>query len=69
VLASMGATVVRSVLSSRVCVESGSVLEESVVLPGARVGRDCQLHRVIVDAGVTSPTAPGSGMRMDAYNF
>jgi glucose-1-phosphate adenylyltransferase len=50
-----GATVVRSVLSSRVCVESGSVLEESVVLPGARVGRDCHLHRVIVDAGVTVP--------------
>jgi len=30
-------------------------LEESVVLPGARIGANCTLRRVIVDGGVSIP--------------
>lgn len=46
------ATVTRSVLSPNVRIGDGTVLDESVVLPGARIGANCRLRRVIVDAGV-----------------
>jgi glucose-1-phosphate adenylyltransferase len=47
-----GATVTNSVLAGNVSVDEGSVLDEVVVLPGARIGTNCKLRRVIVDAGV-----------------
>src|SRR5690606_38304359 len=44
-------TVVRSVLAPGVLVGEESMVEESVVLPGARIGAGCRLRRVIVDRG------------------
>ncbi len=47
-----GAQVTNSVLSSRVQVAEGSIIDQTVVLPGARIGSNCRLRRVIVDAGM-----------------
>jgi glucose-1-phosphate adenylyltransferase len=48
-------TVTRSVLSTGVRVGEGSLLEEVVALPGARIGAGCKLRRVIVDSNVEVP--------------
>jgi glucose-1-phosphate adenylyltransferase len=48
-------TVTRSVLSTNVRVGDGTLLDESVVLPNARIGANCRLRRVIIDAGVEVP--------------
>lgn len=50
-----GATVTNTVLCSNVRVADGSFLDEAIVLPGARIGANCKLRRVIVDAGVEIP--------------
>jgi glucose-1-phosphate adenylyltransferase len=50
-----GATVQRSVISSDVHVGAGSVVEDSILLPGARVGADCLIRRTIVDEGTVLP--------------
>jgi glucose-1-phosphate adenylyltransferase len=44
--------VTRSVLSSNVRVGDGSLLDEVVVLPGARIGSGCKLRRCIIDSNV-----------------
>jgi glucose-1-phosphate adenylyltransferase len=49
------ASVTRSVLSTNVRVGDGTVLDETVVLPNARIGANCRLRRVIVDSGVEVP--------------
>jgi glucose-1-phosphate adenylyltransferase len=46
-----GASVRRSLLFSNCRVHSGSVIEESVVLPGVEIGRNCHIRRAIIDAG------------------
>lgn len=56
-----GATVTNSVLASNVHVAEGALLDESVVLPGARIGTHCKLRRVIIDAGVTIPDGVSVG--------
>jgi glucose-1-phosphate adenylyltransferase len=48
-------TVTRSVLSTCVRVGDGSMLDEAVVLPNARIGANCRLRRVIIDSGVEVP--------------
>lgn len=50
-----GATVRRSVLFSGVHLHSYSRVEESVLLPGADVGRKCRLRKVVVDEGCRIP--------------
>jgi glucose-1-phosphate adenylyltransferase len=50
-----GALVRRSILFHSVRVGEGSTVEDSVVLPGARIGRDVRLRRVIVDKGCVLP--------------
>jgi glucose-1-phosphate adenylyltransferase len=50
-----GATVVRSVLFSKVRVGDASVVEDSLLLPGVVVGRGVTLRRVIVDTGCVVP--------------
>jgi glucose-1-phosphate adenylyltransferase len=45
-----GASVDCSVLGAGVTIEPDCVLEEAVVLPGARIAAGCRLRRVIVDA-------------------
>lgn len=49
------ASVRGSVLSSGVCIGSGSQIDASVLLPGAVLGRQVQLRRVIVDEGCSLP--------------
>lgn len=46
-----GATVRHSLLFSYVNVEQGSVVEDSVLLAGVKVGRNCRIRRAVVDAG------------------
>jgi len=50
-----GSTIRRSVLFSRVRINSYCQLEEAVLLPGVEVGRHARLRRVIVDRGVIIP--------------
>jgi glucose-1-phosphate adenylyltransferase len=45
-----GASVECSVLGARATIDADCVLEEAVVLPGARIAAGCRLRRVIVDA-------------------
>jgi len=58
-----GAAVTNSVLSSNVRIGEGSSLDEAVVLPGARIGANCCLRRVIIDADTQIPdgTSVGAG--------
>jgi glucose-1-phosphate adenylyltransferase len=49
------ATVMRSVLSTNSRVGNDSLLDEVVLLPGARVGAGCKLRRVIVDSNYEVP--------------
>ena len=48
-------TVTRCVLSTNARVGDGALLDEAVVLPGARIGAGCKLRRVIVDSNVEVP--------------
>ena len=50
-----GGLVRHSVLSPSVHVNSCSVIDDSVVLPGAQIGRHCRLQKVIVEAGCIVP--------------
>ena len=50
-----GATVRNCVLSSDVRIDEATLIEESVVLPGARIGAHCKLQRVVIDAGMRVP--------------
>lgn len=50
-----GVAILRSVLSSGVQVGAGSVIEDSILLPGACVGADCHIRRAIVDEGFELP--------------
>jgi glucose-1-phosphate adenylyltransferase len=59
-----GATVKRSILFNGVHVGTGSVVEDSVLLPGARVGARCRLRRVVIDEGVQ--VACGTSLGGDA---
>ena len=58
-----GAAVTNSVLSSNVRIGEGSSVAEAVVLPGARIGSNCRLRRVIIDEGMEVPdgTVVGAG--------
>lgn len=50
-----GAEVRSSVLFVDVTVEAGSLVEESLLLPGVRVGRNCRLRRCVIDEGCVIP--------------
>jgi glucose-1-phosphate adenylyltransferase len=56
-----GATVTNSVLAGNVHVEEGTFLDEVVALPGARIGANCKLRRVIIDAGLEVPDGTLAG--------
>jgi glucose-1-phosphate adenylyltransferase len=47
--------VTNSVLSSNVHVGEDSIVDEAVVLPGARIGASCRLRRLVIDAGMEVP--------------
>lgn len=50
-----GSEVRRSVLFSDVQVHSYSIIQESVILPGASIGRHCRLRKVIIDENCQIP--------------
>lgn len=55
-----GATVRESILFSRVLVEECSEIYRSVILPNVQIGRNCVVHKAIVDEGSIIP----HGMRI-----
>jgi glucose-1-phosphate adenylyltransferase len=59
----IGGTVRRSILSSRVRVEEGAVVEDSLLFDSVTVGAGAALRRCIVDKGVRIP--PGESVGLD----
>jgi glucose-1-phosphate adenylyltransferase len=66
-----GATVRHSLLFSNVRVNSYSVLQDVVVLPNVRIGRDCRVTRAVIDKGCVLPegTVIGEDPEADAERF
>jgi glucose-1-phosphate adenylyltransferase len=62
-----GATVRRSVLFPKVRVSPCSEISESVILPGAAIGRHCHLRGVIVDSGCRIPDGTVIDRSMHRY--
>jgi glucose-1-phosphate adenylyltransferase len=57
-----GAVVRRSVLFSKTRVAEGSVIEDSLMLPNARAGRDVRLQRVVIDKHCVLPDGFHAGL-------
>jgi len=66
-----GATVQRSVLFVRACVDAGSIVEDSLLLPNASIGRGCRIRKAIIDAGCVVPDGMSIGIDpiSDAQHF
>jgi glucose-1-phosphate adenylyltransferase len=66
-----GAEVRESLLFSDVHVEERSLVQASVVLPHVSVGRNCVIHRAIIDEGCVIPDGTRIGMDLaaDARRF
>lgn len=60
----IGAKVIHSILSPDVWVESGAVVEESILLEGSRVGAGAKLRHCIIDKEVSIP--PGETIGWNA---
>jgi glucose-1-phosphate adenylyltransferase len=50
-----GAKVKRSVIFFNTQIETGTYIKESVILPKVRIGKNCNMHRCIVDKGTVIP--------------
>lgn len=61
-----GATMRRSMLFSNARVGHGSVIEDSLLLPGVVVGRNVVLHRTIIDSHCVLPDGINIGVDPDA---
>lgn len=66
-----GGVVRRSLLFSHVTVEVHSRLENAVVLPDVKIGRDCRLNKVVIDEGCDIPdgTVIGEDAAADKERF
>ena len=66
-----GATVRHSLLFSDVWVDEGSRVEDTVVLPHARIGRNCRIARAIINTGcrIADGTVIGEDAAADAERF
>jgi len=66
-----GAKLRRSLLSNLVHVGEGSVIEESILFRGVRVGRNCKLRRAIIDKWTSVPdgTVLGHDLDKDRQRF
>jgi glucose-1-phosphate adenylyltransferase len=60
-----GSTVKRSLLFSKVKVDSYCTIEEAVILPGAIIGRGCQIRKVIIDRSCVIPDGLEIGIDHD----
>lgn len=61
-----GARIERSVLFVSSRVDDRTVMEESLLLPGASVGRNCRIRRAIIDAGCKVPDGMVIGENREA---
>jgi glucose-1-phosphate adenylyltransferase len=66
-----GATVRESLLFVSVKVDERSDVYRSVLLPNVRIGKDCRIHRAIIDEGCVVPdgTVIGSDPEVDARDY
>jgi glucose-1-phosphate adenylyltransferase len=66
-----GGSVVRSVISPMVRVNSYSTIEESVLMEGVNIGRHCRIRKAIIDKGVHVPpnTSIGFDPEEDGRRF
>jgi glucose-1-phosphate adenylyltransferase len=66
-----GSSVRHSLLFSSVRVNSYSLLQDSVILPNCTIGRYCEVHKAVLDEGVTLPdgTIIGKNRAEDARRF
>jgi glucose-1-phosphate adenylyltransferase len=66
-----GAQVRESLLFSDVHVEERSIVQASIVLPHVSIGRNCMIHRAIIDEGCVIPddTRIGMDLAADAQRF
>src|SRR5690625_5602074 len=66
-----GAMVRHSVLFSEVVAHSYAYVEDSVIFPDVEVGRNCQVHRAIIDRGCRLPDGMKIGVDLeeDAQRF
>ena len=60
-----GSTVKRSLLFSKVRVNSYCDIDESVILPGAVINRHCKIKKAIIDRGCEIPTGMEIGINHD----
>lgn len=66
-----GGTVISSLLSNNVRINSYATVEHSVVLNGAVIGRNCRVRNAIIDSGCKVPpnTVIGYNLQEDAHRF
>lgn len=57
-----GATIRRSILFSKVRVDEGSLVEDTLVLPNVVIGRGVRLHKVVVDKHCVLPDGLQAGI-------
>jgi len=50
-----GAEIRKSVLFNRARVETGSIVEESLLLPGVIIGSNCRINKAVIDEGCVIP--------------
>jgi glucose-1-phosphate adenylyltransferase len=60
-----GAHVRTSVIASSVSIEAGAYVEGSVVMPGARIGRNAVVRRAIIDKNVVIPDGAQVGVDLE----
>ena len=67
----LGATVSRSVLSRNCVIQSGSVVEESIIGQSVVIGRNCRIKRAIIDSYnfIADNTVIGEDPEEDAKNY
>jgi glucose-1-phosphate adenylyltransferase len=61
-----GAHVRTSVIASSVSIEAGAYVEGSVVMPGARIGRNAVVRRAIIDKNVVIPDGAQVGVDLES---
>jgi glucose-1-phosphate adenylyltransferase len=61
-----GAMIRESLLSVNVMVEECSEVHRSVILPDVEIGRNCYVHRAIIDEGSIIPHGMEIGRNLDA---
>lgn len=61
-----GSTVKRSLLFSKVRVNSYCLIEEAVILPGANIGRGCKIRKAIIDRSCNIPDGLEIGIDHEA---